>query len=117
MVFSLYKDLSVNEIGNHFRGKWLPNTRLYSLASFLFQSFSHNTSLNHYSVQFSSVAQSLPSLCDPMDFSTPDFSVHHQLPELVQTPVHRVGDAIQPSHPLSSLSPPAFNLSQHQGLF
>ena len=53
MVFSLYKGLSVNEIGNHFRGKWLPNTRLYSLASFLFQSFSHNTSLNHYSVQFS----------------------------------------------------------------
>ena len=109
MVFSLYKDLSVNEIGNHFRGKWLPNTRLYSLASFLFQSFSHNTSLNHYSVQFSSVAQSLPSLCDPMDFSTPDFSVHHQLPELVQTPVHRVGDAIQPTHHLSSPSPPAIN--------
>ena len=53
MAFSLCKGLSVNEIGNHFRGKWLPNTRLYSLASFLFQSFSHNTSLNHYSVQFS----------------------------------------------------------------
>ena len=52
-----------------------------------------------------------------MDCSTPDFPVHHQLPEFTQTHVHRVGDAIQSSHPLSSPSPPAFNLSQHQGLF
>ena len=52
-----------------------------------------------------------------MDRSTPGLPVHHQLPELAQTHVHRVGDAIQPSHPLSSPSPPAFNLSQHQGLF
>ena len=65
----------------------------------------------------SSVAQSCPTLCDPMDCSTPGFPVHHQLPELAQTHVHRVGDAIQPSHLLSSPSPPAFNLSQHQGLF
>ena len=69
------------------------------------------------SVQFSSVAQSCLTLCNPMDYSTPGFPVHHQLPELVQTHVHRVGDAIQPSHPLSSLSPPAFNLPRHQGLF
>ena len=68
-------------------------------------------------VQFSSVAQSCPTLCDPMDCSTPGLRVHHQLPELPQTHVHRVGDAIQPSHPLSSPSPSAFNLSQHQGLF
>ena len=67
--------------------------------------------------QFSSVAQSCPTLCDAMDCSTPDFPVHHQLPEHAQTHVHWVGDAIQPSHPLSSPSPPAFNLSQHQGLF
>ena len=67
-------------------------------------------------VQFNSVAQSCTTLCDPMDCSTPGFPVHHQLPELTQTHVHRVGDAIQPPHPLSSLSP-AFNLSQHQGLF
>ena len=67
--------------------------------------------------QFSSVAQSCPTLCNPMDCSTPVFPVHHQVPELVQTHVPRVGDAIQPSHPLSSPSPPAFNLSQHQGLF
>ena len=56
-------------------------------------------------------------LYDPMDYWTPGFSVHHQLPELTQTHVHQASDAIQPSHPLSSPSPPAFNLSQHQGLF
>ena len=64
---------------------------------------------------FSSVTQLCPTLCNPMDWSTPGYSVHHQLLELAQT--HRVGDAIQPSHPLSSPSPPTFNLSQHQGLF
>ena len=63
-----------------------------------------------------SVTQSRSTLCDPMDYSTPGLSVHLQLPELTQTHVHRVGDAIQPSHPLSSPSP-AFSLSQHQGLF
>ena len=68
-------------------------------------------------VQFSSVAQSCPTLCDPMNRSTPGLPVHHQLPEFTQTHAHRVGDAIQPSHPLSSLSPPAPNPSQHQGLF
>ena len=61
----------------------------------------------------SSVTQSCLTLCDPMDCSTPGFPVHHQLQELAQTHVHRVSDAIQPSHPLSSPSPPAFNLSQH----
>ena len=68
-------------------------------------------------VQFSSVAQSCPTLCNPMNHSMPGLPVHHQLPESTQTHVHCVGDAIQPSHPLSSPSPPAFNLSQHQGLF
>ena len=69
------------------------------------------------SVQFSSVPQSCPTLCNPMNHSTPGLPVHHQLPEFTQTHVHRVGDAIQTSHPLSSPSPPALNLSQHQGLF
>ena len=69
------------------------------------------------SVQFSSVAQSCPTLCDPMNHSTPGLPVHHQLPEFTQTPVHQVGDAIQPSHPLLSPSPPASNPSQHQDLF
>ena len=68
-------------------------------------------------VQFSSVAQSCPTLCDPMNHSTPGLPVHHQLPEFTQTHVHRVSDAIQPSHPLSSPSPPAPNPSQHQSLF
>ena len=67
--------------------------------------------------QFSSVAQSCPTPCDPMNRSTPGLPVHHQLPEFTQTHVHRLSDAIQSSHPLSSPSPPAPNPSQHQGLF
>ena len=74
-------------------------------------------SLQFSSVQFSSVAQLCLTLCSPMDYSTPGFPVRHQLPELAQTHVHRVSDAIQPSHPLSSPSPPAFNFSQHQVFF
>ena len=69
------------------------------------------------SVQFSSVTQSCPTLCDPMNRSTPGLPVHHQLSEFTQTHVHRVSDAIQPSHPLLSPSPPAPNPSQHQSLF
>ena len=69
------------------------------------------------SVQFSSVTQSCLTLCIPMYCSTPGLPVHHQLLELSQTHVHWVSDTIQPSHPLSSPSPPTFNLSQHQGLY
>ena len=69
------------------------------------------------SVQFSSVTQSCPTLCDPMNCSTPGLPVYHHLPEFTQTHVHRVRDAIQPSHPLSSPSAPAPNPSQHQSLF
>ena len=75
------------------------------------------TECNHLQNQFSSVVQSCLTLSDPKNCSIPGFSVHHQLPELAQTHVHRVSDAIQPSHSLPSLSPPVFNLSQHQGLF
>jgi len=67
--------------------------------------------------QIRSVAQSCPTLCDPMNRSTPGLPVHHQLPEFTEAHVHRVNDAIQPSHPLSSPSPPAPNPSQHQSLF
>ena len=74
-------------------------------------------SLRTISVQFSSVAQSCPTLCDPMNRSTPGLPVHHQLPEFAQTHIHRVSDAIQPSHPLSSPSPPVPNPSQQQSLF
>ena len=74
---------------------------------------------NHklHSVQFSSVTQSCPTLCDSMNCSTPGLPVHHKLPEFTQTHVHQVGDAIQAYYPLSSPSPPALNLSQHRGLF
>ena len=70
-----------------------------------------------FPAQYSSVIQSCPTLCDPMNCSMPGLSVHHQLPEFTQIHVHRVDDAIQPSHPLSSPSPPAPNPSQHHSLF
>ena len=76
---------------------------------------SHNTYIQ-CNIQFSSIARSCPTLCNPMNRSTPGLPVHHQLPVFTQTPVHRVGDAIQPSHPLSSPSPPAPSPSQHQSL-
>ena len=86
----------------------------------LYFCFSASTTLRTdtlYLVFFMSVTQLCLTLCDSIDCSTPGLPVHHQLPELAQTHVHRVGDAIQPSHSLFSPSPPAFNLSQHQGLF
>ena len=70
-----------------------------------------------FSIQFSSVAQLCPTLCDPMNCSMPGLPVHHHLPEFTQTHVHRVSDAIHPSHPLLAPSPPAPNPSQHQSLF
>ena len=79
----------------------------------LFLSFKHFSS----SQSVSSVTQSCLTLCDPMNCSSPGFRVHHQLPELAQTHVHQVSDTVRPSHCLSSTSPPAFNLSEHQDLF
>ena len=76
-----------------------------------------STHVWYLSVQFSSIVQSCPTLCDRMNCSTPGLPVHHQLPEFIQTHVHRVGDAIRPYHPLSSSSPPALNPSQHRSLF
>ena len=84
---------------------------------FLFSSFQIDVDPLENIFQFSSVTQSCSTLCDPTNHSTPGFPVHHQLLEFTQTHVHWVGDAIQLSHPLLSPSPPAFNLSQHQGLF
>ena len=81
------------------------------------QAHKESDTTERLSIQSSSLAQSCPILCDPMDCSTPGSPVHHQPLELTQTHVHKVGGAIQPSHPLSSPSPLAFNLSQHQGLF
>ena len=79
--------------------------------------FSMQVSRPDYLSQFSSVAQSCPTLCDPMNRSMPGLPVHHQLWESTPAHVHRVDDAIQPSHPSSFPSPPALNLSQHQDLF
>ena len=86
-------------------GRWI----LYSWATGEAQRF--------LSVQLNSVLQSCPTLCDPMNFSTTGLPVHHQLPEFTRTHVPWAGDAIQPSYPLSCPSPPALNLSQHQGFF
>ena len=91
----------------------LPGMQNFQLFS---QSFC-SSSLLIRSDQIRSVTQSCPTLCDPMNRSTPGLPVHHQLPEFTETHVHRVNDAIQPSHPLSSPSPPAPNPSQHQSLF
>ena len=77
----------------------------------------HQAPLSMVSVQFSLVTQSCLTICDPMNRSMPGLPFHHQLPELIQTNVHQAGDAIQPSHPLLSPSPPAPNPSYHQGLF
>ena len=91
----------------------------WSIAGFsiLYQWTINGYYLDYYSVQFSSVTQSCPTLCDPMSRSTPGLPVHLQLLEFDQTHVHWVGDGIQPSQPLSSSSPPALHLSQNQGLF
>ena len=116
---------------------WKQQIRQFSILAFILSYFNHvqlfvtQWTITHQAplsmgilqtgilecVQFSSVAQSCLTLCDPIDYSTPGLFVHHQLPEFTQTHAHWVSDAIQPSHPLSSPSPPAFNLSQHPGLF
>ena len=99
---------------NKFRVKGREILKVMSHRSRKTQNLSVNSA---HILQFSSVAQLCPSLCDPMNCSMPGLPVHQQLLEFTQTHVHRVGDAIQPSHPLSSPSPPALNPSQHQGLF
>ena len=91
---------------------YLKHLMILTFLSFLIRNAS---SLEIYSASVESSAQSCLTLCDPMDCSRPGFPIHHQLPELAQTHVHRVGDAIQPSHPLLSPSPPVFSLSQHSG--
>ena len=105
--FCCYKAAHIRYCGSNER---MPN-RILS------QTLSNLSFIQFSSVQFSSVTQSCLTPCDPMNHSTPGLPVHHQLPEFTQTHVHQVGDAIQTSHPLSSPSPPAPNLSQHQGLF
>ena len=93
------------------------DTTELNLDNNIFHSISEAVSKNNEKHTCCSVAQSCPTLCDPIECSTPGFLVHHKLPEFTQTHVHGVGDAIQPSHPLSLPSLPVLNLSQHQGLF
>ena len=108
-IYSIYSQKKQIIRGSH------SNTS-FTLLLYNCQFFSSNLRI-YISVQFSSVAQSCPTLCDPMNRSMPGLPVHHQFPEFTQIHVHRVSDAIQPSHPLSSPSPPAPNPSQHQSLF
>ena len=102
----IWKDFDTNE-----------NKSSYMKTYVITKTIIRQTFIAFSSVQFSSVVQSCLILCDPMNSSTPGLHVHHQLPELTQTQVHRVSDANQPSHPLSSPSPPAPNPFQHQSLF
>ena len=99
----------------HCTGTWNVGPRIKANWKWSKRRWQERTST--FSVQFSSVAQLCPALCNPMNHSMPGLPVHHQLLEFTQTHVHWAGDAIQPSHPLSSPSPPATNPSQHQGLF
>ena len=122
MLFTCWNNFKYNGLKKNISLRW------YSLIYFYFCNVatrrlkvtfwgSYYISTGQCCFQFSSVTQSCLILCNLMDCSTPGFPVHHQLLELDQTYVHRVSDAIQPSHPLSSPSPPALNLSQHQDLF
>ena len=92
-------------------------TGAFCIAGGFFTSWATRKLLLGASVQFSSVTQSCPTLCHPMNRSTPGLPVNHHLPEFTETHVHRVSDAIQPSHPLSSPFPPVLNPSQHHSLF
>ena len=113
---------NIMDLHQPFRNLWLGFSIIYS-SQMPSQSFLEicpiSITLQHFNVfqSVSSVTQSCPTLCNPMNHSTPGLPVHHQLPEFTQTHVHWVGDAIQPTHPLSPLSPPAPNPSQHQSLF
>ena len=119
--FVLSKVISVMK----FDGMWTTMSRriwriktVSSVLSFLLKFICQDSLILSESYVFSSVQLlSCVQLCDPMDCSTPGFHIHHQLQELTQTHAHQVSDAIQPSHSLLPASPPAFNLSQHQGLF
>ena len=112
--------LSVSTLSKSYQAIWisfLKRRKLFKNLWVFLTTFDSKLTLIFYSAQFSSVTQSCPTLCNPVNHSTPGLPVHHLLLESTQIYVHCVGDVIQPSHPLLSPSPPALNLSQHQGLF
>ena len=111
MLLEISGEITPERMKGWSQSKKKKNTQLWM--GLVIEARSNAVKSNIASVQFSSVTQSCPTLCDPMNRSTPGLPVHHQLPEFTQTHVHGVGDAIQPSHPLSSPSPPALNTSQH----
>ena len=115
MPFSGCCDLGLLTNLIKYQGSYLSNKILFDLSGWVWTVKENKWKAP--TIQFSSVAQSCPTLCDPMNHSTTGLPVHHQLPEFTQTHVHWVSVAIQPSHPLSSPSPPAPNPSQHQSLF
>ena len=110
------KDPDAGKIEGKRRSGWWKIRWLDIIIDLVNFKFSLHTLWKFIFMHFISVAQSCPSLCDPMNRSTPGLPVHHHLPEFTQTHVHEVGDAIQPSHPLSSPFPPVPNPSQHQSL-
>ena len=122
MAFNFLVQTNIHQISwwgqNYGKSQWHSSAMCFLLSKLPCQAHTAPpATVASSSVQFSSVTQSCPTLCDPMNHSTSGLTVHHQLPEFTQTHVYWVGDAIQPSHPLLSPSPPAPNPSQHQGLF
>ena len=114
ITWKTLEDIMLSKINQARKNKYY----VFPLKCFTYSRQIHKNRRNKWgSVQFSSVAQSCPTLCDPMNHSTPGLPIQHQLPEFTQTHVHRVSDSIHPSHPLSSPSPPTHNPSQHQSLF
>ena len=122
IIEMLFTYIIVSRIWDYIPHTWDLILALLLISCVTIKFCSISLTFNFHSADFfffpiSSVAQSCPTLCDPMNCSTPGLPVHHQLLEFTQTHVHQVGDAIQPSHPLSSPSPPAPNPSQNQSLF
>ena len=116
-TYGTMQESGLTEIFRRTSPIWRPVSCAFHILNFLSSGLLIGSSCSLMAAQFGLLGESCPTLCNPMDCRTPGFPIHHQHPELAQTRVHQVCDAIQPSHPLSSPSPPALNLSQHHDLF